>query len=449
MEKRTDKNYQAYLEELYNTITAIKEGMSTWKEAFKLREKYGLTPISLETFRKGALILNEFDEGAWVNKPESIVVTGTKDETDKSSDIPLVAPKEVTEILKDGTMGSEKLITVSPEDINNPEVLLKAHGFNPKRFTLVSARNSRWNVGDDIKYSSRITVKPVETVLNKLDIDYIKDYFRDYKIDNYNGLKLSYTNYDSNGECLLVTMFDVHFGRWSNKDRTGVTYDVEEAKKRLVEGTHAFINKFQNRKFKEIVIPVGQDFFNSEATGYTSSGRHRQDNCCDFQTMFKAGTEALIDVIDAFSRLAPVIVIGVPGNHSYDVETCMFEVIRAYFRNDSNITLDVQPSYRKYHLFGRNLMGFTHGSDEQKRIWSLMPNEAPGYWAVTQHRYFFTGHVHHMTVDEDHGVELWTIPAVVSSDAWTTKSGYTAKPRALCFVFDEHEGMTETHYINF
>ena len=78
-----------------------------------------------------------------------------------------------------------------------------------------------------------------------------------------------------------------------------------------------------------------------------------------------------------------------------------------------------------------------------------MSVEVPGYWAMADYRYFFTGHQHHLCVDEDHGIELWTVPAVVSADAWTTKSGYIAKPKAMCFIFDKYCGMEETHYINF
>lgn len=436
----SEKDYQSYLKELYEAINSIKEGMSTWKEAYKLRDKYGLPYISFDTFRKGSLILKEFNDGDWVREP---VYT-----TEKSTSIAKTDTKEVTEILKDGSIGSEKVIIVSPKDIGNSEVLLKAHGFNPDKFTLISARNSKWNVGNEVKYSSRITVKPIDNVINKLDIDYIKEYFKDYKINHYDDLK-PFTNYAQNSKSLLVTMFDVHFGRWSNINRTGESYNLVEARDRMIKGTKTFIEKFKNDKFEEIVIPIGQDFFNSEATGSTSSGRHKQDNCCDFQTMFKLGTESLIEVISMFSEMAPVKVIAVPGNHSYDAETCMFEVIRAYFRNDKKVTLDVNPSYRKYHIFGKNLMGFTHGADEQKRIWSLMSVEVPGYWAMADYRYFFTGHQHHLCVDEDHGIELWTVPAVVSADAWATKSGYIAKPKAMCFIFDKYCGMEETHYINF
>jgi hypothetical protein len=75
-------------------------------------------------------------------------------------------PKKTTvEINKDGWHTSSKLIRMKDEDTKNPEFLLKAHGYDPGAWELISARSNIWNAyskQDGIMelYASKIVVKP-------------------------------------------------------------------------------------------------------------------------------------------------------------------------------------------------------------------------------------------------------------------------------------------------
>ena len=66
-----------------------------------------------------------------------------KDLDDKDLKIP---QKETVEIHSDGRQTSEKLIKMSNEQSKDVEFLLRAHGFNPDVWELVSARNNIWNI---------------------------------------------------------------------------------------------------------------------------------------------------------------------------------------------------------------------------------------------------------------------------------------------------------------
>jgi len=95
--------------------------------------------------------------------------------------------RESEEIRADGTRISDRLIEICEMDKDNPAVLLKAHGFNPDQFELVSAKNNFWHMmkkgGERLKlYQSKITVKPrkgewSEDIVNKIfDNLKIKDF---------------------------------------------------------------------------------------------------------------------------------------------------------------------------------------------------------------------------------------------------------------------------------
>ena len=446
----SDKSFQQYLKEFEKLRLDMRYGMATWRDAVSLREKYHMPAVSIDSLRRGVLIYDEYSDGGWVRPPEYIENNVNNKDCNNYNNIN--NSKETTEILSNGNYSSEKVIGLLPEEINNPDVLLKAHGFNPVNFELISAKNSKWQVsnkesssGSKILYSSKIVVKPIT---NGLDIEELGNYFANLEMPHEHKAG-GYTNYQFGSESLVFCAYDLHYGRFSNNEITGEHYTLEEAERRMIESITYFSTKFKDRKFEEIVFPIGQDFFNSGFDGATTSSKHSQDNGADFQTIFKFGTEALIKIIDKLANIAPVKVIGVPGNHGYFEETAMFMIIDAYFRNDKRITVDLSSSYRKYHVFGNSLIGFTHGSEEKDRIWTIMQTEVPGYWAMTNAHVFLTGHIHHLKVEEKHGVDVWSVPACCGSDRWTTKNGYNSKSRMMTFIFDKNRGLIENHYYEF
>lgn len=164
--------------------------------------------------------------------------------------------------------------------------------------------------------------------------------------------------------------------------------------------------------------------------------------------MFVKGTELLIDIIYNLSVLAPVKVIGVEGNHAKDEEFAMFQVISARFFNNDRVEVDNGPSSRKYYVFGKNCIGFTHGNNEKDRLFGLMQIEQSEKWSKTTNHMWLTGHLHHLAVEEKNGVENWCVPALCGTDSWTFQKGYQSKKRTMGFILDKDNGLEEVHFIN-
>ena len=431
--KNGDKLPISYLRKFQQLRNDMLQGDATWNDIMLLRDDYQLPYLSADSLRRGVKIYDEFNMSGWINEPNG-----------SQASFPNIS-RETTELLKDGNISSDKLITLLPDKINDPKALLEAHGFNPLEFELVSAKNSKWQQGKETKYASKIVVKPVA---NTLKVDELAEYFKTYKTEHKVD-KANYSNYTYGAESLIICMYDVHFGRFSDPYVTGTKYNLEIAKNRMKEGVQKYLERFKNRKFEEIILPIGQDFFNSNYDGVTTQHKNKQDNAGDFNTIFKAGTEALIDVIDMLANFAPVKIISVPGNHGYVEDQMLCYFLSAYDRNDKRVVLDVDATPRKYHVFGKSLIGLTHGSDEIKQIWTLMQAEVPGYWAMTDEHIFLIGHIHHLKVEENNGLIVWNCSAVTEPDAWTIKKGYVSKARLMSFVFDKSHGLVETHYVNY
>ena len=131
----TPKTYEQCLQEIHDKVLGIDD--QDWSD---IVAKYNL-PMSKDTVRKASsqeIFGNVFVMDYFRNKQN------------KQSDIKLnndTTQNYRTEIAinKDGSFLSNKLITMSEDDLKNPESLLKAHGFDVREWELVSAKNNAWN----------------------------------------------------------------------------------------------------------------------------------------------------------------------------------------------------------------------------------------------------------------------------------------------------------------
>ena len=424
-----------FLSGLMQMRQQVAEGDRCWSDVSQYRESNGRVPYTSDSLRRYFGFYDDLKNDGWmITPPDSKGATY----------------RETTEINAKGEKTSDKLIALFEGEKDSPEALLRAHGYSPDCFALVSARSSVWNAASQepdgkTLYSSKIVVKP------KADIISLEDaakYFEGVAERAPTVRGYSYQNYQSGAKCLVPCFFDVHFGRLAWYGETGDSYDYKIATNRLIQSACAYKEKYAGQKFEKIIFVLGQDFFNSASNGFTTSGKHEQDNDTRYQKIFEKGVEALIQVVEIFAEMAPVDVVLCQGNHSFYEEYYCASVLAAYFRNDERVSVDKTPRTRKYRLFGNTLLGITHGSEEGDRIYGLMQTEAPDDWAKATQRIWLTGHFHTLKVVEKMGVEVYTIPSLTSGDAWTIKEGFAAKKRTMAFVFDKQIGLTDMSFVN-
>ena len=399
----------------------------------------------IENFKSGKMFLQD--------TPEDIPLSDLKNlEENSFSYTGDCMNKEVIETnFKSGVITKDKVIEILPEEINDPNVLLRAHGFDPHKFELIGARNSRWEQnskhdGKTVLYASRINVRPFISFENC--IDEISEYFKDYKSSITKSTYKIIKDSKNSKDYLVLPLYDFHWGRLPDLENAE-TFSLLDMKKVLLDNMKEYINRFQNRHFKKVYLVIGQDYFNSSFTGFTSSQSHLQSNAVDTHTMYRTGTELMIDIIEMFlDRGDPVEVVGSLGNHSKEEEAWLFALISAYYRNTPSVTVDDGHKPRKYLDLGSSCIGLGHLDKEGKRIFGLMQVEAPDLWAKATTRMFIAGHLHHFKVENEMGVEVWRIPSATLPDRWTVENGYVLTlPKTMAFVFNEDTGLVENHFV--
>jgi hypothetical protein len=112
-----------------------------------------------------------------------------------------------------------------------------------------------------------------------------------------------------------------------------------------------------------------------------------------------------------------------------------------YFGTDS-VKVDLSAKPRKYRLWGVNLIGYSHGEKEGKRLEGLMQIEAAEMWGKSLFREFHMGHLHTESTITKNGIVFRRISAITAPDAWHVEGGFIGSTRqAQAFLWDKVNGL--------
>lgn len=264
-----------------------------------------------------------------------------------------------------------------------------------------------------------------------------------------NSLASSIKREQKESACMLeVNIVDHHFGQLSWGDETGQThYDIKISRKLYSDAVDYMLDKSKAFTIDKILYVIGNDFFNVNGQQNLTVHGTPQDEDCRWQKSFVEGVAMHHEAIDKMKQVADVEAVQVPGNHDEERAFYMGEVLKAWFINDKNVTVDNAPLVRKYKKYGKNLLGFTHGYGiKRERLYGLMPIEAKDVWSDCDNFEWHIGHVHHDTQSvlnvgsEASRIRIRTLPALVATDAWHAKNGYLSIRESQAYIWDKELG---------
>ena len=368
-------------------------------------------------------------------------------EGDKSLD-----KKASYKFAEDGSKTIEKVIILSDSEMNDPTIIMEKMGLDPLAWELLSCELDRkaWQVTMKMKqdgenfaqtetnnaFSCKVRAKPIN---GGIDADTVRNVF-----DSLKAPILKEYKYKKSSLMLEAGMYEPHFGKHAWEDETlEDNYDIKIAEETYCAVVDDLLGKVASygMSFESILFPIGQDFFHIDNKDETTTKGTHVDTDGRWQKIYETGTRCLIWAIESLRKLAPVHVIYVPGNHDEMLSFFATLHVDAYFRDIKSVTVDTSPAPRKYHRYGQNLIGFSHGK-EGKRIDGLMQIEAAQDWGETKFREFHLGDLHHESVREDGGIIFRRISAITATDAWHTEKGFKGAVRkAQAFVWDKEHGL--------
>jgi hypothetical protein len=241
---------------------------------------------------------------------------------------------------------------------------------------------------------------------------------------------------------LLFSPNDAHFGKLCWSPETGENFDLKIASRVFNHALEQLVPLIPAANVEQILIPFGNDFLHFDTPhGETASGTP-MDTDGRYVKVMNAAIDALVNAILFLVEQAPVHILYIPGNHDWISSWWVCRFLEAYFHNTPAVTFDSGPSPRKYHEYGINLLGFTHGNEEPHRdLPAIMATEQGGAWGRTSVHDIFVGHFHKRRsirwtdVDTIIGPTLRILPSISARDAWHHKKGFVNPQRAADIYF--------------
>ena len=235
---------------------------------------------------------------------------------------------------------------------------------------------------------------------------------------------------------------DAHIGAYSWAEETGNDFDTSIASRDLRLAIDLLIDGAPASEIAYLV-DVG-DFLHADNRSNMTPGH---GNILDVDSRFQKVRRIARDVLKycvqrLLEKHSRVEVFQVPGNHNPESAGWMAMVIEAYFDNNPRVIVETSPATSYYRRFGNVLMGMTHGDKvKMAELPSIMAYDRAADWGETEHRYWWTGHIHHTVHQEYRGCFVESFNTLAAGDAWHASSGYRAARQMQRIDIDRDEGI--------
>jgi len=247
---------------------------------------------------------------------------------------------------------------------------------------------------------------------------------------------------------LVIDIADLHIGKLADKSETGDSYNTDIGVKRALEGVNGILSKAKGFPIDKILFIIGNDVLHIDNANKSTSAGTTQDVDGMWYKNYEIARDLYIKIIEMLVNVADVHIVHNPSNHDYISGFMLADSVYCWFRKHKNITFDVSNSHRKYFIYGKNLIGSSHGDGAKMADMPLlMANEAPLQWANTFYRYIYLHHIHHKDVTkfksgkDYQGVTVEYLRSPSGTDSWHHRNGYQHAPKAIeAFIHSKNFG---------
>ncbi len=365
--------------------------------------------------------------------------------------------KETQRINADGSRESFKLLELIKGRKYTPNELLELHGFSPpESWELIECTSNVWNGMTGKKrnnelvelWQSKLRAKPKADEISLADID---RHFEAYK-GLYGPEPVQFIQRE--GHFMAeVNIADLHLGKLCWHGDTGNDYDHKIAKRLFLGLIASICESLKGKPIEYITFVWTNDFFNSDTIEKDTTRGTPQDTDVRWQKMFNIGVEALVEGTEALAKIAPVKMFYSPSNHDEMVCYYAIKYLEAWFWGREDVEIDIDAKARKYILYGKTLIGWTHGFEEHntKKALSIatlawLPSiEAKQEWSESNYREMHAHHLHseHL-IEEQNGVMVRRISSPTATDTYHHRAAYVGEVRkAQTFLYDREYGLMQ------
>lgn len=248
--------------------------------------------------------------------------------------------------------------------------------------------------------------------------------------------------------CYVVS--DHHFGMLAWGEETGdEDYNLEIAEGLLTGALDHLVNVTEPCE-QALIVFLGDLFHYDSFDSLTPQSRNLLDSDTRYPKMVRAAVRSARQLIrSALAHHTSVNIIVERGNHDPASSIFLMEALQNVYENEPRVSIDTSPQKFHYHRFGKNLVGVHHGDTvKSKDLPLVMAHDRARDWGETEHRFWWTGHVHHDATQEYPGVKCESFRVLASKDAWHSEKGYRSARDMKAIVLHKTYGEVARHTFN-
>lgn len=250
-----------------------------------------------------------------------------------------------------------------------------------------------------------------------------------------------------NADLLAVYPFgDPHIGMYSWAAETGSDFDCDIAERSMFCAVDYLCDATQAAE-TAIILSVGDTFHADTRDNRSLNSGHSFDVDTRWSRVMEIGVSIMLRCIDrALQKHKRVIFRAMKGNHDWHGADALNIAVKMFYSNNKRVTVDTSPAYFWYHQFGNVLIGSTHGNScKPDALPAIMADDVPDMWGTSEHRYWYTGHIHTRQVMEFRGCTWESFRTLAPRDAWHAEKGYKGRQDMFAIAHDRQCGEVYRH----
>jgi|TARA_Y100000310_G_scaffold132889_1_gene131843 hypothetical protein len=248
---------------------------------------------------------------------------------------------------------------------------------------------------------------------------------------------------------------DHHVGMFSWVRETGGNYDTQIAEN-LLRGATDHLVRAVGPCGSALVAFLGDFLHYDSFEAITPTSRNTLDSDTRFPKMVQAAVRMMRYSVDAALRAhRRVKVIVEIGNHDLSSSVFLAECLRIAYENEPRVMVDTSPKHYHYHRHGNVLIGTHHGhGTHMKNLPLTMAADQRQHWGETEHRHWWTGHVHHgktqpaISAQDYSGCTVESFRVLPPADAWAHQKGYRPIRGMQAIVYHSEHGEVARHTVH-
>ena len=276
------------------------------------------------------------------------------------------------------------------------------------------------------------------------------DGIKEALIDCKDALTLPELVEDCDSELLTTyPLPDLHIGMRAWAEETGIDWDLDIAKKVILEKFAALVSQSRPSK-RALIVNLGDYFHANDGTNETPRSKHKLDVDGRGSKVALVGVEIMRSMIEMVASKHETIEFrSVKGNHDDDSSIILPVAFWLAFGDSPRIEINTTPKQLSYFSHGKVLLGFFHGHTmKAERAAMAMACEVPELWGKAEFYHMMHGHFHTASLKEVGKVLVEGLQTVIPRDAYAAASGYTSGRSLTAITYHAERGEIGRHKVN-